>query len=109
KSKRELHPQLHYAAAPRTNQRVAGRDVGCRAPAAECTGCSHVIGPTRSATIAIRCSVGIGNDGVIEQIKELHPELSVVPLLEREVLEYGQIHVLEAQVAEEVPAHGAKG
>ena len=38
---------------------------------------------------------------MIEDVKELDPELSVVPLLEREVLEYGEIHVLEARVAEE--------
>src|SRR6202011_4416812 len=37
------------------------------------------------------------------------PELGVVALLEREVLEYRQIHVLEARVTEEVPAHRAKG
>jgi hypothetical protein len=45
---------------------------------------------------------------VIEDVKELRPELSVEPLLELEVLEHGEIHVLEAGVPEDVPAHGAK-
>src|SRR6266478_10242653 len=46
---------------------------------------------------------------MIEHVKELDPELGVEPLLEREVLEYGEIHVLEARVAEDIPAHGAEG
>src|SRR5689334_11423155 len=46
---------------------------------------------------------------MIEDIKELNPELSVVALFERKVLEYREIHVLEAQVAKEVTAHGAEG
>src|SRR6266516_5718502 len=92
---RQLQSELHHAAASRPNEWIAGRDVGCGAPTAERAGGSHVIGPTRSAPISIRCTVRIGNDGVIEQIKELDPELGVVSLLEREVLEYGEIHVLE--------------
>jgi hypothetical protein len=46
---------------------------------------------------------------VIEQIKNLGPELGAVSLLERERLEYREIHVLEARVAEDVPAHVAIG
>src|SRR5437879_10275240 len=46
---------------------------------------------------------------MIEDVEELDPELGVVSLLEREVLEYGEIHVLEARVAEDVPAHRSKG
>src|SRR5712691_2538694 len=85
-SERKLHPELYHAAASRAYDRIAGRDVGCGAPAAERAGGPHVIGATRSAAIAIRCIVRIGDDGVIEDVKELDPELSVVPL-EREVLE----------------------
>ena len=46
---------------------------------------------------------------MIEQIEDLDPELGVEPLPEGEVLEDREIHVLVAVVAEEVPAHGAKG
>jgi len=46
---------------------------------------------------------------VIEQVEELDPELGAVPFLELEGLEYREIHVLEARVAEDVPAHRAKG
>jgi len=46
---------------------------------------------------------------MIEDVKELDPELGVVSLLEREVLEHGEIDVLEARVAEDVPAHCAEG
>src|ERR1700730_1591541 len=106
---RELHSQLHHAAASRTNQRIAGYDVGCAAPAAERAGGAQVIGATRRAASAIRCAPRISDDGVIEDVKEFDAELGVVPFLERQVLKYGQIHVLEARVAEEVSAHRAKG
>src|SRR2546427_2503324 len=46
---------------------------------------------------------------MIEHVKELDAELGVVSLLELELLEYGEIYVLEARVAEDVPAHRAKG
>src|ERR1700680_3043704 len=42
---------------------------------------------------------------MIEQVKGLHPELGAEPLLPPELLEHGEIHVLEARVAEDVPAH----
>jgi hypothetical protein len=35
---RELQTELHHAAASRTDQRIAGRDVGGGAPAAESAG-----------------------------------------------------------------------
>src|SRR2546422_10474124 len=46
---------------------------------------------------------------MIEPVKELDAELGVVSLLELELLEHGEIHVLEARVPEDVPAHRAKG
>jgi len=51
----------------------------------------------------------IGDAGVIEHIEELDPELGGKPLPELEVLEYREIQVLKAIVAEHVPAHRAKG
>jgi len=51
----------------------------------------------------------IGDIGVIENVKELHPELGAEPLPELEVLEHGEIHVLEARVPEDVPAHISEG
>src|ERR1700694_356032 len=46
---------------------------------------------------------------MVQGVEELEPELGVEPLLEREVLEYREVHVLEARVAEDVPAHRAIG
>jgi hypothetical protein len=94
-----FNPSCITAAASRTNQRIAGRHIGCGAPAAKRAGRSHVIGSTRGASIAIRCAVWIRDNGVIEQIEDLGSERSVVPLLESEGLEYRKIHVLEAGVA----------
>jgi len=34
-SERELEPDLHVAGATRTDERIAGGDIGCGAPAAE--------------------------------------------------------------------------
>jgi hypothetical protein len=107
-SEGELHPELHHATASRTDERIAGSDVGCGAPATERAGGAHVISSTGSSAIAIRCTVRIRDDRVIEQVKELDPELGVVPFFEREVFEYGKIHVLEGGVAEDVPAHRSK-
>src|SRR5580692_3398880 len=42
---------------------------------------------------------------MVEQVEELDAELRAIPLLEREVLEHGEVHVLEATVAEGVSAH----
>src|SRR5260370_25667592 len=88
---------------------MAARDVGCGAPETERARGPHVVGSARSAAIAIRCTVRIGDDGVIEDVEELDPERGVVPLLEREALEYGEIQVLEARVAEDIPAHRPEG
>jgi len=69
-TERNLQPELNVAAGSRTDERIAGRDVGCGAPAAENLGGPHVILCTR-ATIVSRCAVRIEDEGVIEQIKEL--------------------------------------
>src|SRR5882762_7748471 len=102
---RELQPDLNHAATSRTDQRIARCHVGCGAPAAERAGARGVV----AEKSAIRCAVWIGDDGMIEQVKELGPELGSVSLPVREGLEYREIHVLEARVAEDVPAHRAKG
>src|SRR5262249_715710 len=46
---------------------------------------------------------------MIEHVEELGAELRAVPLRELEGLEYGEIHVLEARIAEDIPAHDAEG
>src|SRR5207249_12177337 len=46
---------------------------------------------------------------MIEHVEELGAKLRAVSLRELEGLEYREIHVLEARVAEDVPAHRAKG
>src|ERR1700680_4540142 len=73
-SEGELEPELYHAAASRTNQRIAGYDVGCAATAAERAGGAHVIGSARRAASAVRCAPRIGDDWVIEDVKELDPE-----------------------------------
>ncbi len=102
---RELQSELHHAAASRTDQWIAGCHVGCGAPATERAGGRGVV----AELSAIRCAVRIGDDGVVEQVEKFDPELGSVPLPVREGLEYREIHVPEARVAEDVPARGAKG
>ena len=101
----ELQAELHRAAVSRTDDRIAGRDIGRGAAAAECARARGVA----AAGVAIHRAEGVGDDGVIEQVEELDPELGVDPLRKLEALEYGEVHVLEAGVAEDVPAHGAEG
>jgi len=105
-SEGELQPDLNVAAASWTDDRIAGGDVGCGAPATERAGGGPGV---TASTIIIHWAERIRDEGMIEHVKELDPELGVEPFLEREVLEYGEIHVLEARVAENVPAHRAKG
>src|SRR5712691_10574054 len=95
----QLQPELQHAAASRTDQRIASHDVGCAAPAAERVAARRVV----AGKPAIRCAVRIGDDGVVKQVKDVGPELGSVPLLVGEGLEYGEIHVPEARVAEDVP------
>src|SRR5712691_9715429 len=87
----QLQAQLHYPAASRTDQRIASHDVGRTAPAPKRYSVRGVV----AGLTTIRCAVRIGDNGVIEQVKDLGPELSSVPLLVRECLEYREIHVLE--------------
>jgi hypothetical protein len=104
---RELQADLQIALASRTDPRTAGCHVGRGAPAAEAPATSCCRGVI-AYTIAIRSAVRIGGNGVIEQVEDFKPELGAVPLLEREGLEYREIHVLVARVAEDVPAHIAE-
>ena len=101
----ELQPKLYRAVASRTDDWIAGGEVGRLTPAAERRGGRGIIAVMR----AIVCAVGIGDGGAIEDVKYLEAELGSEALLEREVLEYGEIPIPEAIVAEDVPAHGAKG
>src|ERR1700674_3939699 len=64
---RELQPELDIPGAARTEDGIAGYDVGCGAPAAEPRAARKLI----ARIAAIRCAVGIGDDGVIEQVKHL--------------------------------------
>src|SRR5262249_28077937 len=101
-SERQLQAELNHAGASRTEERIAGRDIGRRAPATE-RGWGRP-GIYASAP-TIRRAVRISDVGVIEDIKQLDTELGVDLLLEPESLENREIHVLEARVAEDVPAH----
>ena len=95
---------MHYAAAPRTNERIASRDIGSGASAAERTAFARVI-----AQVAVRgCAVGIREIRRIEEVKDLYPEFGSEPLPELEVLEYREVQVFEAGIPEDVPAHSAK-
>src|SRR6266478_8853951 len=90
-SERELQPELHHAGASRADQRIAGRDVGSRAPAAE-PGAAGIVADT-AATSAHRRAVGVGEIGVIEHVKELHPELGTEPLLVPTRRDHGEIAI----------------
>jgi len=105
----ELQPELHDAAASRTDHRIPGRYVGRGATATERAAVAVDERRVIAEAIAIRCAVGIGDNGVVEQVEHLEPELGAGSLRESEVLEYREVPVLEARVAEDVPAHVAKG
>jgi len=100
----ELQAELDRAGVSRADDWIAGRDIGRGAPTAE-----RAIGRRIAASgVAIDRAEGISDLGVIEHVEELRPELSAEPLRELEVLEYGEVHVLETGVTEDVPAHGAE-
>src|SRR5579862_6677218 len=103
-SERELQAELHHAAAARTDQRIAGPDVRCLTAAAERSE-SRGVG---AAAKARRRAVRIGDGGVVKHVKEFGAELRAEAFLKPELLEDGEIHILEASVAEDVPAHGAE-
>src|SRR5437879_6584085 len=104
-SKAKLQPELHLAGAPRSEDRVTVDDIRRAASAAERMADRGVVTDVRANCAAVR----IGEVGAIEQIKELHAKLGAQPFMKREGLEYGEVHVLEARIAEEVASHGAKG
>src|SRR2546426_474574 len=83
-SEGELQPELNLAAASRTDDRIAGGDIGRGAPAGE-RGTARGVA---ASTVTVHGAKRIGDDGVIEEVEELSPELGVEPLLEREGLEY---------------------
>jgi len=101
---RQLQPELHQPAVSRTDDGIAGGEVGRGGAGAQGTPTRGVIASMR----AIVCTARIGDGDVIQHIEELDAELSAEPFLEREVLEYREIPVPEAIVAEDVPAHSAK-
>src|SRR5258708_36970766 len=67
-SERELQPELHHAGASRADQRIAGRDVGRRAPAPEPSAARVVA--NAPASPAHRLAVGVITIGVIDDCKE---------------------------------------
>ena len=103
--KREFQSELDIAGGSRTELRIAGHYIGCAAAAAKRGWCRGVV----AAKPAIRRPVRVGDDGMVEQVKHLDAELGAVPLLERELLKYGEVHIPEARIAEDIPAHVAKG
>lgn len=100
----ELQAELHDPSASRTKQRIAISYVRGGATAPERAGCGGVIPQSRSR----RRTVGIGDERMIEQVEYLEPELGSPALSKLEVLEYGEIPVLEARIAEQVPGHIAE-
>jgi hypothetical protein len=100
----KFQPQLHDAGASRSEDRIAVDDIRRAASAAERMGNRGVV-PDVGAHHA---TVGIGEVGVIKDVKELDAEFSAEPLLELEVLEYGEVEVPESRVTEEPPSHRAK-
>src|ERR1700730_6722068 len=104
-SEGELEPELYVAGASRSEDRIAVHDIGRRAPAAECLRNRRIVAESGVNHPAVR----IGENGVIKHVKELDAELSAVAFLDREGLEYREIHIHDAWVVEHVPRHRAIG
>ena len=100
----ELQAELHDPGAAGTEQRIAVSNIRSRATAAECGGRRGVAAQIRTS----RRPVGIADDGVIEQVEDFESELGSPPLRELEVLEEGEVPVLEALIPEQIPAHVAE-
>src|SRR6266404_79940 len=100
---REFQTQLNGSSASRTDDRVGGRDVGCRTAATEATRRGIVV------RITILSTKRIGKVGMIENIEELRAELSTEALAKFPVLGNGEIYVTETSIAKNVATHGAEG
>src|ERR1700732_1941281 len=101
----KFKPKLHHAGAARSNDRIAVDDVRSAAAAAERTGNRGIVADVR----ANHAAVWIGEIGAIEHVKQFDPEFGSEPLLKLEVLEHGEVQILEARVVEKVPSHSAIG
>src|SRR5579863_1100396 len=103
RSECELEADLYHAGRPGTDHRVARSNVGCIASASECAGTARVI----SQQAQVRGAVGVCVDGVVERVEHFESEFGGVSIMKLEVLEDGQVHILEARIPEDIPAHGA--
>src|SRR5882672_9054175 len=103
---RELQPDLDVTGGSGAHNRVPSDDVRRPERSAESRRRSWVIVSTAGS---VGCAVRILKDGVIGDIENLKPELGGKPLFVCEVLEHGEIQVLEARVPEDIPAHRAEG
>src|ERR1700689_3400758 len=101
-SKNKFHSQLNCAAAAGTDDGVGGGDVGSGATATEAS--RRRIVESETVLTAVR----IGEVGMVENVKELGPELSVEALGEVPILRHRKVDILETGIRERISAHVAK-
>ena len=102
----ELQAKLNGPIATRAKHGVECRVVRSSATASE-RAYHGRIGECRLA-IAAGGAVRIGKVGVIEDVEHFHAELRSKAFGEMEILADGEVHIVEAQIAENVASHGSK-
>jgi hypothetical protein len=90
---RDLQTNLNFTRVARADDRVSGDDVRCAERAAEDRSGGWVI---VAAAGAIRRSLRVFRDRVVEHVEHFKAELRGIAFLEREVFEHGKIQVFEA-------------
>src|SRR5207237_10299270 len=101
-SEEQLQSQLDGAAAARSDDRVGSRYVGSGAGACKRTGRRIVVRPP------VLSPERIGEVGMIEHVEELGTELRAKALSKLPILSHGEVPVVKAGVAENIPAHRAE-
>jgi hypothetical protein len=104
-SEDEFQSELHYPLASRANERIAGPEVRRRERSPDLGTSTKAIPRIDTVRSALR----VGGDGMIEDVEDLPARLDAIALLERKVLEDGDVPAFEPLVAEDIAAHVAEG
>src|SRR5260370_3989177 len=87
----QLQAELYRARASRTHGRIGGGDVGSGATASEATHRGIIEAET------ILAAIRISEVGMVEDVKELRPELRAEAVAENPVLRQRQTKILESR------------